>query len=346
VTLSDPGQYAASPQVVTDGSTITAVWIRSDGSRYRVQSASSTDGGATWSAPVTLSDPGQSAGSAQVVTDGSSITAVWSRSDGSKQRVQSASSIDGGATWSAPVTLSDPGQDAGSAQVVTDGSTITAVWARSDGSSNLIQSASSIDRGATWSAPVTLSDPGQNAGSPQVVTDGSTLTAVWARYNGSYLRVESASSIDRGATWSAPVTLSDPGQNAYYPQIVTDGSTITAVWTRYDGSKNRIQSASSTDGGATWSAPVTLSDPGQDADTPQVVTDGSTITAVWARSDGSNQRIQTSSYTTAGSPTLALAATGASQTLTLGALGAAGLLLAGGLVLTRVTRREGSSTAA
>jgi LPXTG-motif cell wall-anchored protein len=91
---------------------------------------------------------------------------------------------------------------------------------------------------------------------------------------------------------------------------------------------------------------VTLSDPGQDAYDPQVVTDGSTITAVWQRSDGSNSRIQASSYPTAGSPTLALAATGASQTLTLGALGAAGLLLAGGLVLTRVTRREGSSTAA
>ncbi len=146
--------------------------------------------------------------------------------------------------------------------------------------------------------------------------------------------------------WGPAVTLSDPGQDAYDPRVVTDGSTLTAVWFRSDGSNGRIQSASSTDGGATWSAPVTLSDPGQDAYFPQVVTDGSTLTAAWFRSDGSNDRIQASSYTTAGSPPSALADTGASQTLTLGALGVAGLLLAGGVVLTRVTRREGSSTAA
>ena len=83
-----------------------------------------------------------------------------------------------------------------------------------------------------WGPAVTLSDPGQNAGSPQVVTDGSTLTAVWSRSDGSRYRVQSASSIDGGATWSAPVMLSDPGQDAYYPEVVTDGSTITAVWER------------------------------------------------------------------------------------------------------------------
>ena len=249
--------------------------------------------------------------------------------------------------WDGAKDLSDPGS-AQNPEVVTDGSTITAVWSRSDGSNERIQSASSTDEGDTWSAPVTISGPGQHAISAKVVTDGSTVTALWARYDGSNFRIQSASSTDGGTTWSAPVTLSDPGQDAYSPQVVTGGGTITAVWTLEDGSsyRYRVESASSTDGGATWSAPVTLSDPGQSAGSAQVVTDGSTITAVWARSDGSNQRIQTSSYTTAGSPTLALAATGASQTLTLGALGAAGLLLAGGLVLTRVTRREGSSTAA
>jgi hypothetical protein len=146
------------------------------------------------------------------------------------------------------VTLSDPGQNASDPQVVTDGSTITAVWSRTEGSNARVQSASSTDGGVTWGVPVSLSDPGQLGVSPQVVTDGSTITAVWQR--GALLSglVQSASSTDGGVTWGVPVTLSDPGQPAYYPQpqVVTDGNTITVVWSRGPFDDVRIQASSFT----------------------------------------------------------------------------------------------------
>jgi hypothetical protein len=237
------------------------------------------------------------------------------------------------------VTLSDPGQNTTYPEVVTDGSTITAVWQYVDDSNNdRVQSASSSDGGASWGAPVTLSDPGQNGQNPQVVTDGSTITAVWSRYDGSNKRVQSASSSDGGASWGAPVTLSDPGQNAQSAQVVTDGSTITAVWQRYDGSNNRVQSASSLDGGASWGAPVTLSDPGQGAYDAQVVTDGITITAVWSRYDGSNDRVQASSLP-AVTPELADTGIDGAMVVPLG-VGASGLVVAGMATLLVMRRRS------
>jgi hypothetical protein len=134
------------------------------------------------------------------------------------------------------------------------------------------------------------------------------------------------------------VTLSDPGQNGQNPQVVTAGSTITAVWSRYDGSNKRVQSASSSEGGASWGAPVTLSDPGQGAYDAQVVTDGITITAVWSRYDGSNDRVQASSLP-AVTPELADTGIDGALVVPLG-VGASGLVVAGMATLLVMRRRK------
>ena len=61
-------------------------------------------------------------------------------------------------------------------------------------------------------------------------------------------------------SWITPVDLSATGQNADNPQIVAaPNNTLTAIWYRYDGSNDIIQTRSSTDGGATWSSVVDLS---------------------------------------------------------------------------------------
>lgn len=300
VDVSASGQFAQGPKMVTDGTTITAVWTESNGSTDEVLSASSTDGGASWSTPVSLSDGSQNAFSPQVVTDGTRITAIWSWFDGSPEVIQSASSTDGGATWSTPVTLSDGGETAGNPQVTTDGTTITGLWNRFDGSNDRVQAATSTDGGATWSTPVTLSDAGESAFGARAVISGATILATWTRGDGSNFRIQSSSSTDGGATWTTPVTISDPGQDAFTQQVVTDGTIITVLWKQSDGLNNRIRSAFTADGGATWSTPVSISAAGEDAGGPQVVTDGTTTTATWTRFDGSDDRIQLASSSDGG----------------------------------------------
>ncbi len=297
VTVADVG---SNVDVATDGTTVTAVWRGSDGLNARIQSATSADGGSTWTTPVTLSAEGDDARAPRVVTDGTTVTAIWQRFDGTHQRIQAASSTSGGA-WSAPVTLSVEGQDARDPQIVTGGTTATAIWTRSDGETVRIQTSSSTNGGA-WSTPVTLSAGGENGTGrePHLATDGTTITVVWSRFEGGVDRVQTVYSTNNGVDWSIPVDINAADERGRDPRVVTDGTRITVVWS-LDTSPRGMQSASSTDGGANWSDPVDIVDTGfLTPAQPQVVTDGTTITAVWRISDGSNQRIQTASSSDGG----------------------------------------------
>src|SRR5436190_19211103 len=61
INISDAGQDGFEPQVVADTSgRVTAVWTRSDGSNFRIQTSDRTAAG-PWSAPQTIPDPGMSA---------------------------------------------------------------------------------------------------------------------------------------------------------------------------------------------------------------------------------------------------------------------------------------------
>ena len=94
--------------------------------------------------------------------------------------------------------------------------------------------------------------------------------------------------------WALPVEdVSLPGQSASDPQIAAaDDGTAVAVWRRPNGVNDIIQLAARPPGGS-FSPPASLSAAGQDARDPQIALapDG-TATAVWSRSDGSNEIIQ------------------------------------------------------
>jgi len=72
-------------------------------------------------------------------------------------------------------------------------------------------------------------------------------------------------------SWSTPVDLSENTQDALASQIVAaPNNTLTAVWTRYNGTNWVVQTRTSSDAGATWSTVVDLSDDTQTASSPQI----------------------------------------------------------------------------
>jgi hypothetical protein len=95
VTVSDPGFDASRPQVDFDNAgKAIAVWQRYDGANLRVQASIRNPGPAgTFLAEVTLSEPGQDGFNPQQAA-GPNVDAngvvVWTRSDGTKLRVQSS----------------------------------------------------------------------------------------------------------------------------------------------------------------------------------------------------------------------------------------------------------------
>ena len=78
---------------------------------FRIQYSTRTPNG-DWSAPVNISDPGQTASQPQLDVDPSgNLLVVWTRSDGTNLRIQATFKPFGG-SFTAPVTISDPGFDA------------------------------------------------------------------------------------------------------------------------------------------------------------------------------------------------------------------------------------------
>jgi hypothetical protein len=409
VNLSEPGEWAASLNVVIDGSGVGhAVWDRSDGSRTRVQYSRSVDGGVSWSVPVNLSTAGENSRNPEFALDGSgSLVAVWRGDNGDYDIIQSSRSTNSGVSWSTPVDLSLTGQDADSPRVSADGSgNAVAVWRRSDGSNNIIQSSRSSNGGLSWSTPANLSESGQDAEHPRIAVDGSgNAVAVWRRSDGNDDIVQSSRFVAGGVSWSTPVNVSPAGIQAATPRIAIDGSgnvvavwrlldiggtiiqssrlvaggvgwstpeqlsvfsetgtssdnpqvaangsgNAVAVWQQGNGSNNIIRFSQSTDGGANWSEPTDLSELGQSAIHPEVVVDASgNAVALWRRSNGENDIIQASfsSAIDGGGGGEELANTGAGGPVNDAALVAsAGLLALGVLTRVLIRRRSGSGTA-
>jgi PKD repeat protein len=175
-------------------------------------------------------------------------------------------SNDHGETFSPPVMLSN---DASSfvPVMVTDG--VDGIFVAYEGippplSGNLsTRFVRSIDGGATFSAPLILAGgDGQDASCPSVALDGrGNLLVAW---NQEPRKVFVATSTDRGATFAAPVLLSDSAHSAGCPRLTSDGAgTIVAIWDQFElplqpTVTDSIVVSRSSDGGRTWDTPRTL----------------------------------------------------------------------------------------
>jgi Fibronectin type III domain len=80
------------------------------------------------------------------------------------------------------------------------------------------------------------------------------------------------------------------------------------VWMALDAGKRRIQSASSGDGGSTWSSPVTVSGATKDLTAPQLVgaDSGTGVSAAWGEFDGSRHSVRSASGAVSGAEPVAV----------------------------------------
>ncbi|MCB0828873.1 MAG: hypothetical protein KDB62_08715 [Solirubrobacterales bacterium] len=250
-----------------------------------------------------ISAPDRTAREPQVTfsPDGTA-TAVWRSSDGANTIVQAATRPPGG-VFGTPVDLSESGRDAEHPQISSspDG-TVTAVWQHSDGANTIIQAATRPPDGG-FGSPVDLSEPGQDAGGPQLTSGPDGATAVWQRSDGANTIVQAAT-LAPGGDFGDPVDLSEPGQDAVHPQVDSSpAGTTTAVWERSNGTNMVVQAATRPAGGSFGDpAPISETGPGPDAFAPQIASGADdTAIVVWHRWNGSREVVQAATRESGGS---------------------------------------------
>ncbi len=96
-----------------------------------------------------------------------------------------------------------------------------------------------------------------------------------------------ARSPDDGATLSAPIPFGDLDARPAHPAVLSRNGTVFLAWKEFDGEVSPVRMMRSTDGGANWTAPVTIARAVDASDHPQLVTDGHRVFLSWnAQAEG------------------------------------------------------------
>lgn len=239
---------ASDPWVAVSGTTAIQIGIAftggvlAAGARSGVLVSRSTDGGFTWGPATALAndDGAQFFNDKESLaidpTDPRYVYAAWDRLDTTNNGpAVFARSTDGGATWSAPQVIYDPGgggkQTIGNVAVVAPDGTVFDFFTQLEPSPTVaggtighLALVRSTDKGMTWSTPIRIADllsvgtrlpsqpqttvrAGETLGSFAVDPRDGTLYAAWqdSRFSGGANdSIAIAWSPDGGTTWSAP----------------------------------------------------------------------------------------------------------------------------------------------
>jgi hypothetical protein len=154
----------------------------------------------------------------------------------------------------------------------------------------------SQDGAQTFSAPMLLSSSGAPSVEPAMATDGRDriFLAWWTSPDAGFLSTSFVRSINGGDTFEAPVVLAGGDHdNARCPSVAwAGGDTVLVAWQGGEGQPSDVLIARSTDGGATFSGPILLSDDALFSGCPLLVSDGlGSVTVVFGQDDAVSNTI-------------------------------------------------------
>jgi len=280
-------QFDPTIEVVPNTGAVYSVFLNGDrAGGFSSVFVKSADHGKTWTDPVRVYGNVAWTDKPEIATSlsGKDVYVSWNGPQGGDLYV--GQSHDFGATWrQQKLSTGDRYYYAYDARVLADG---TAVFAES----SLVYAGSkevtgkvwhhvilSRDGGDTWQNVVVAKvatgeecvaegcSPDYYTGQASVVSDASGhLVAAFegASATGRPQRVSIARSRDGGRTWSAPQALSVNGENATGPRLASSGGGNVRIWymqtTNDDPDTWNVWYRTSADGGASWSAPVRISD--------------------------------------------------------------------------------------
>jgi hypothetical protein len=301
---SSAGVTSPRVDVDNDGNAIAA-WVQVlDGSTV-VRAARYAAGGA-WSAPLTVSIPGEDVtdGVAVGVDGAGNAVATWTSIAGGVPTLRASQYAELTDTWSAPIAIGPVGRSPTVVRLALNraGTAGFVAFRSFDGSRDVLRAARIDPVSGVWSAPALVSTPGQDVFDLDIAVDEQgRAMVVWNRFDGAFRTVQTARYV---GGWSAP----DPrmtGADTRDVSVDTDAAgNAVAAWTRSGGSAYGVQASAFSAASGVWTVAADVSDPAGNAAVPQVRlhTDGTAV-AVWQDSSGVPS-IQSSRYVRQDAPVL------------------------------------------
>jgi hypothetical protein len=191
------------------------------------------------------------------------------------------------APFSKPIPIDNSAGDQVDSHIASSGDNVyTSYTSDVNGLDNILFRKSS-DKGDTFSSPKTLSNPSGHFGFlSDIAASGDNVYVTWTDVT-EKSAIVLAKSTDKGATFSDPVRISTSSDNARASAVAVSGDNVYVTWQDFSVSTSSnepdIFFAASTDGGATFSTPINLSNTeGTLSKNPAIAAFGSNVYVVWA----------------------------------------------------------------
>ena len=188
----------------------------------------------------------------------------WWRDQPRSKQLRVASSDDGGKTWSQPSTSVDNAGKSFTPKIAWSNKSLVVVWADERRRNRVfdIYARRSQDRGKTWEPEQILSlfpqqVPGDLYARPLLLSDGQDrLWVIWVGLRSGESALYLSRSTDGGRRWADPVALTGASRSAFGDIFLRAGDRMLVVWQDMRTDQDRLYAVSSSDAGATWTAPV------------------------------------------------------------------------------------------
>lgn len=287
---NNPGGPALFPQMGVDsGGDIYVAWFDSNSGNASIFFSRSTDGGATFSTPVSASAV---AGPVLLAVDPTGkVYVAWARNDSSGvARLVFSRSLDRGATFTSPLAISNASVTAIPGAIALDASgNINVAWTEAvppQGLSNVYFSRST-DSGASFSSP----SPVTNSSGPMFRVAGLTVDrlgsihVLWTSTSGGQTDAYLSHSSDGGTAFIAENFQSGVSDAAQSPQLAADShGGINVLWHAGDTNPS-VNLAHSVDEGATFSTQTVAGSDFSNPSSPWIAADAiGNIDVLWSQS--------------------------------------------------------------
>lgn len=281
-----------------------AVWVQALGGDMVVRGSRLVSG--TWSAPLTVSPPGETVVDdvALAVDAAGNAIAIWVSLPGGVPTIREARFTANSGAWSPGTSIGPAGRAPYAVRLAFNhaGTAAFVAFRGFDGANDIVRAARLDSIGGVWSAPADVSLAGQHAFDFDIAVDElGRAVAVWSRFDGTRRTIQTA---HHAGAWSTPSNRTADIDTAE-ARIDTDAAgNAVAVWTAVDGSSHRVQASSFAVAAGLWSPAVSVSTTDGDAAAPRVRlhADGAAV-AIW-QSEGDVVSIQSSRYVLESAPIL------------------------------------------
>lgn len=270
---------------------LTVIYLYEDnGTQYDISAVTSSNYGASWSTQQTIGTDVYDDKFATAISSTGVVAAAWSESDGSHDRITTATQASPGATWSSPTLLSTSGvHGVDPSLALGPNGSFLAAWA--EGSPYVVKVAHTTSSLSTWSSSTSLSNSSAPARYPSLATTPSGevfATWDWVYNQNGDTEQWIAQSSDSGATWTNQSVISVPNaSSARKGKLVSDSQGIVTIAylqmsTASSSTVDTISTRTTSDNGGTWT-PVSSLTPlsGSGSDIRMAVTPNDDVELIW-----------------------------------------------------------------